>query len=127
MSKPQIMSDDYADLLEDLDYMSGNSLRAKKAAIAIRAQAEHIAALESMVAWRPIETAPKDGTHIDLWAGEERVADCRWNVRSKRWEYWAWGDFDGMAMVKVDYNPTHWMPIPAAPLKEDDGQRTAHS
>lgn len=115
------MSAKYSELLEDLDYMSANSLRAKKAAIAIRAQAAQIEALESLVAWRPIETAPKDGTHVDLWAGEERVADCRWNISRRRWEHWGWGDYDGMDMVKVDFEPTHWIPIPSAPLKEEGG------
>jgi hypothetical protein len=80
-----------------------------------------IEALESLVAWRPIETAPKDGTHVDLWAGEERVADCRWNISRSRWEHWGWGDYDGMDMVKVDFEPTHWIPIPSAPLKEEGG------
>lgn len=30
--------------------------------------------------WHPIETAPKDGSLIDLWISEQnyRIPDCRW-------------------------------------------------
>jgi hypothetical protein len=29
--------------------------------------------------WQPIETAPKDGTVVDLWVrGRGRVTDCVW-------------------------------------------------
>ena len=68
--------------------------------------------------WQPIETAPRDGTLIDLWAGE-RIANCAWNVPSKcwgerigvgsGWKYWA-----------VVLDPTHWMPLPAAPDQPED-------
>ena len=70
--------------------------------------------------WQPIETAPKDGTAfrayadelIDLdfnpwgsveaaWSGEEFIG-CVWNGQQDAWY--------GKAI-----NPTHWMPLPAAP------------
>lgn len=63
-------------------------------------------ALEAAQAWRPIKSAPKDGTRIIL--GSFPVA----YVRSSAWRgdgWWGWID-------SSDYNqPTHWMPLPAPP------------
>ena len=76
--------------------------------------------------WRPIETAPKDGTVVDLWAVEngvgERWTDCRWaeqfnayaGQRANRKYIWAWWHSD----YTVDGNITHWMPLPDAPQAE---------
>ena len=34
---------------------------------------------EHTMTWQPIETAPKDGTVVDLWVrGRGRVTDCVW-------------------------------------------------
>ena len=62
--------------------------------------------------WQPIETAPRDGTLIDLWAGE-RIANCAWNVPSKCWAERVGAGFGGKHWAVVN-NPTHWMPLPAA-------------
>lgn len=72
-----------------------------------------------MDSWQPIETAPKDGTVIDLWDGHYgvRVTNARWDHH-----YWlngvpqgekSWGrdDRDGPFCAK----PTHWMPLPTPP------------
>lgn len=69
--------------------------------------------------WQPIETAPMDGTVIDLWDGhyKHRVVNARWAHH-----YWidgattldkSWGrdDRDGPFCGK----PTHWMPLPKSP------------
>lgn len=65
--------------------------------------------------WQTMETAPKDGTQIDLWARGERLANARWNAKAKCWEWYWIDDFDGMGWVRVDIPPTHWMPLPACP------------
>jgi hypothetical protein len=67
-----------------------------------------------MSEWQPIETAPKDGTLVDLWISSkvdegvgQRVSDCFCD--GVRWH-------DGCAFVEDEwYRPTHWMPLPTAP------------
>jgi hypothetical protein len=68
--------------------------------------------------WQPIETAPKDGTYIDLWADNFRFADAFWfdPKTDDRWhgieEGWVFHS-EGFEYVWV--TPTHWMPIPGNP------------
>lgn len=73
--------------------------------------------------WRPIETAPKDGTLVLLgnpewelaWPGEYAATkppgepDFRWDRYGPRWQR--------MNMTDTNLNPTHWMPMPAPPKK----------
>lgn len=62
--------------------------------------------------WMPIETAPKDGTVIDLWdaAYEYRICDCQWIMQSTE-GYWVRRD-GHCAEIEV---VTHWMPLPEPP------------
>lgn len=78
------------------------------------------------VAWQSMDTAPKDGTKIDLlypwprgrvvdafWMGDLGIG---WATRVPIWE-------NGMAMPEERWNistfpnmqPTHWMPAPTLP------------
>ena len=66
--------------------------------------------------WQPIETAPKDGTKIDLWCshvlhGAVRAPDARYHINN-----WVIGDLE--ERLNPDWIPTHWMPLPAAPTSE---------
>ena len=80
-------------------------------------EAEVSAALTQMVAderryagspWRPIATAPKDGTAIlGWWAGECMIVN--WCVFIERWE----SSHDGEDLFLPE--PTHWMPLPEGP------------
>ena len=73
--------------------------------------------------WMPIESAPKDGTPIDVWlddAPEEDVAFyC--TAGTRRSPGWSWhnGKFRPMAGLNtfppVFVQPTHWMPLPPPP------------
>ena len=62
-----------------------------------------------VMAWQPIETAPKDGTIIDLWYPSEpqRVTNCRWYKKNKFWgtERTPTADY----IESREENPTHWM------------------
>lgn len=67
--------------------------------------------------WQPIETAPKDGTKIDVWCpGYGRIADARFV--EGRWREWGINECDQMTWVQIGDRITHWMPLPEPP-KED--------
>jgi hypothetical protein len=67
--------------------------------------------------WKPIETAPKDGTIIDLWVlwsdAPARRANCKWS--GDEVEGWELGE--GFTQFQYSSWPvvTHWMPLPAPP------------
>lgn len=74
-----------------------------------------------MADWQPIGTAPKDGSRVDMWVknlltwdnrGERRV-NLKWGpcINWLGQEYEGWG-------LSEDCQPTHWMPVPAAPEAE---------
>ncbi len=81
--------------------------------------------------WQPIETAPKDGTVIDLyrpkpqspWRHQCRVSGW-WDVENQTWvwpsdmDQCAYSDFycgeeDKDVFESNDF--THWMPVPSPP------------
>lgn len=73
--------------------------------------------------WRPIETAPKDGTPVDLWVvgvRTGRMPACHWGyhdwlngkpVGEQGWFHPFENQRDGGPSPK----PTHWMPVPEPP------------
>ena len=81
------------------------------------AEREVYGALAQMVAdercyagspWRPIATAPKDGTAIlGWWGGECMIVD--WCVVVERWG--STHDTEDLFLPE----PTHWMPLPEGP------------
>lgn len=85
------------------------------AAIArIHASKVRIRELEAQQQWRPIETAPKDGTEVlvahfstpaSKWHGRRRVD--WWRQKSDNQWYVGFGHFND-----TYYPPTHWMPLP---------------
>ncbi len=64
-----------------------------------------------MATWSPIDTAPMDGTWIDLWDGQGRLPDCWWEAG--RW--WQWDHVGTGGQAPLETTPTHWMPIPDGP------------
>lgn len=77
-----------------------------------------------MADWQPIETAPKDGSVIDLWAdawgGPRRYPNCRWRADEwlddyeRCWEQ-EYSEAMGAYHARYEFEPTHWMPLPPPP------------
>ena len=78
--------------------------------------------------WQPIETAPKDGTLIDLLYPypRGRAISCMWGDGSGFGPEWFWREprWDGGVLLPEDQwsvssypnmEPTHWMPAPKPP------------
>ena len=73
--------------------------------------------------WQPIETAPKDGTRVDLWANGMRLTDAKWRSISSFHEddpeTYAWycpeldvyDGHEGWVDVPIDTTPIYWKPI----------------
>lgn len=74
--------------------------------------------------WQPIESAPKDGNAVDVWAWNDiyaigrRFTDCAWV--DGRWISAADKTHDYQDQGTVPGSVTHWMPLPARPA---DGGR----
>jgi len=62
--------------------------------------------------WQPIETAPKDGTHVLLYVDKGAAV----NITGGFWDNhpkcgcWIAGGY-----TRKQFPPTHWMPLPEAP------------
>lgn len=61
-----------------------------------------------MSEWQPIETAPRDGTHMLLFR-EHVYFIGYWATKAQSWRVNA----DGLPMINPP--PTHWMPLPEPP------------
>ena len=73
------------------------------------------AAVEAIApTWQPIETAPKDGTEIDIFTHHgERVTNAKW-MRGK-WMQWGRNDYGDATWVTITGQATHWKPLPDEP------------
>lgn len=71
--------------------------------------------------WRPIETAPKDGTLILLSGGELKRAYIGKRGRTETIngydEFWWAEDYNSTYGCRK-VHPTHWMPLPEPPEDE---------
>lgn len=70
--------------------------------------------------WRPINSAPKDGTRLDLWVEDGREADATWaepklSSLGPCWCRWAYDECFGWINQAIGGTPTHWQPLPPAP------------
>ena len=96
--------------------------------LAMREAAALAAPAERGVQWQPIETAPKDGTEVLLyapgrltygaWTEPSDVPEIKYRdgfAPEPEWEEFApfWSSWDGG--FTEDHPPTHWMPLPDAP------------
>lgn len=60
--------------------------------------------------WQPIESAPRDGTSIDLWVVDYREPNAFW---SDEFEHWARWDMYGMVHIIIDDDPDYWVRVDA--------------
>ncbi len=73
--------------------------------------------------WLTIDDAPTDGTRVDLWVtfertGSRRVTNAYWNSKVGDWQINEYNAADYVVRPKI----THWMPLPAAPAKQEGGK-----
>jgi hypothetical protein len=68
-------------------------------------------ALRQRMAWKPIGTAPTDGSPILGWQSNGAVV-CWW---VPEWEWWEMTRRGATMLAK----PSHWMPLPEPPQDAD--------
>lgn len=73
----------------------------------------------AMNTWQPIETAPKNGTTVLLFTPYRHIdSDPTSGIRTGFWckydQLWD-RDYSSKRMAKAEA-PTHWMPLPSAPM-----------
>lgn len=73
--------------------------------------------------WKPIETAPKDGTKILIWGYFQNpmMTFLQWDeLGAPEVSYFCNGKWNGPCAGAHDeyivYQPTHWMPLPKPPV-----------
>ena len=121
-----------SELVDMAARLADSELRANQIEAQFKAQCKiTAAALEEralMVApstskWQPIETAPKDGTTVLLYppSWTSRTSSTgSWNSDKharKPAPYWERDDCWNKVMLSRNSPTTHWMPLPAAPIK----------
>ena len=84
--------------------------------------------------WQPIDTAPKDGTEILAWRHDCGILLVKWScaaewlteidIEEQEWtsdaaeaEDWFVADFYVGSRLEGSEVPTHWMPLPAEPIR----------
>jgi hypothetical protein len=81
-----------------------------------------------MSEWQPIETAPKDGTPIDVYIImlEERYPDVYFDSSVG---FFCWDiEGTGKRIIFDKTSPSHWMPIPLPPQSPSSiGEQPAHN
>ena len=68
--------------------------------------------------WQPIETAPKDGTLVDLWVIDTSDGSGRRETDAyfANGKWWSTRDTNaGEPVEQGRITATHWMPLPAPP------------
>ena len=66
-----------------------------------------------MSEWQPIETAPKDYTHVIGIDAKGAIARTWFFAPSSLTQNWLRVGLPGKAV----WHPTHWMPIPTPPVQ----------
>jgi hypothetical protein len=78
--------------------------------------------------WQPIETAPRDGTHILIAFGEDVVSVAAYHRSDDELHPWKFLDSQGSGLPFFNgarddqYGPTQWQPLPKAPRPHHGAQ-----
>ena len=108
-------------------YAEGNFDDAANARSRCAGELEQALAALPASGWRPIETAPKDGTHIVAVVAGFVPAVARWTNEFRPDGAFEWMDpemfaaeshWEEVLEITDPWEPTHWMPLPAAPTGE---------
>lgn len=59
--------------------------------------------------WQPIESAPRDGTTVLLFAPGWDAPKTGWTYGKDEWQDCPY------SVARADYAPTHWQPLPPPP------------
>lgn len=103
----------------DLEEQAANPINASFAAGVAHALEQVLLYLRSIpnagIEWQPIETVPRDGTAVDLWAEGMRWTDWRWLSSSPLYPNGSWVQDILDWSRGQDIQPSHWRPTPAPP------------
>ena len=91
-----------------------------------QAQDAEIARLQAQLEWQPIETAPKDGTVIEVvFKRFKRPILCYWRFWDERQLHWegkkpwaGWYSFENKCIYSSE-DATHWRSIPPLPQAKE--------
>lgn len=68
--------------------------------------------------WRPIETAPKDGSPFLACHYRSGVHAITWHGKASHVPLYGWCEGDDAEDIDL-WQPTHWMPLPPPPNQEE--------
>lgn len=77
-----------------------------------RHDAARLSGMAAVPTWQPIGTAPKDGTIV--WAFNGEQGRMKW-VSGSNYALWIWDECTLSDIDPSPEQPSHWMPLPAAP------------
>lgn len=68
-----------------------------------------------MSEWLPIDTAPKDGTKIDVWQRDLRYTNAFWSGTEECWCIDGPHGPEEPTPLAIAPAVSHWMPVPKDP------------
>lgn len=78
---------------------------------------------EEREGWRDIESAPKDGSEVLVWDEHSHIiSQAVWKDRHGHFLSGGWQDAPYTGDSRRLARPTHWMPLPTAPIKKEVGR-----